>query len=94
LIIIIIIITDSNKLERVQRKFAALCHNRFFQDAEHHHDNILEKLALQALHIRRRHFDAVFLINAFTGTKYCPSVLEAVGIRVPTRNIRNFTAFS
>jgi hypothetical protein len=23
-------ITDSNKLERVQRKFAALCHKRFF----------------------------------------------------------------
>jgi hypothetical protein len=23
--------TDSNKLERIQRKFAGLCHNRFFQ---------------------------------------------------------------
>jgi hypothetical protein len=29
-------ITDSNKLERVQRKFAALRHKRFFQDVEYH----------------------------------------------------------
>jgi hypothetical protein len=29
-------ITDSNKLESVQRKFAFLCHNRFFQDVVSH----------------------------------------------------------
>jgi hypothetical protein len=28
--------------------------------------------------MRRRHIDALFLINAFCGTKYCPSVLETV----------------
>jgi hypothetical protein len=44
-------------------------------------------LLLQTLHIRRRHIDALLLINAFCGTKYCPSVLETVGLRVPTRNI-------
>jgi hypothetical protein len=71
-------ITDSNKLERVQRKFAALCHKRFFQDVEYHYDIILGKLNLQTLHIRRRHFDALFLMNAFCGTNYCPSVLETV----------------
>jgi hypothetical protein len=80
-------ITDSNKLARVQRKFAALCHKNCFQDVEYHYDNILEKLNLQTLHIRRRHFDALFLINVLSGTKYCPSVLETVGIRIPTRNI-------
>jgi hypothetical protein len=32
-------------------------------------------------------------INTFTGIKCCPSVLEAVGIRVSTRNIRNFAMF-
>jgi myo-inositol catabolism protein IolC len=53
-------ITDSNKLERLQRKFAALCHKRFFRDVEYHYDNILEKLNLQTLYIRRRHFDAMF----------------------------------
>jgi hypothetical protein len=67
---------------------------KIFYDIEYHYDIILEKLNLQTLHIRRRHIDALFLINAFCGTKYCPSVLETVGLRVPTRNIRNFTTFS
>jgi hypothetical protein len=86
--------TDSNKLERVQRKFAALCHETFSQDVEYYYDIILEQLNLQTLHIRRRHFDALVLINAFIGSKYYPSVLEIFGIRVPTRNIRNFTTFN
>jgi hypothetical protein len=64
--------TDSNKLERVQGKFAALCHRRFFQDIEYHYGNMLEKLNLRTLHMRRRHFDALFLINGFSDTKYCP----------------------
>jgi hypothetical protein len=25
-----VIVTDSNKLERIQRKFATFCHSRFF----------------------------------------------------------------
>jgi hypothetical protein len=87
-------ITDSNKLERVQRIFAAICQQRFFQDVEYHYDNIFGKLNLQTLHIRRRHFDAFFLINVFSGTKHYPSVLEIVGILVPTRNIRNFNMSS
>jgi hypothetical protein len=57
--------TDSNKLEGVQRKFAALCHKRFLQDMEYHYDNILEKVNLPTLHMRRRHIDALFIINAF-----------------------------
>jgi hypothetical protein len=69
-------------------------HYSFFYDIEYHYDITLEKLNLQTLHIRRRHIDALFLINSFCGTKYCPSVLETVGLRVPTRNIRNFTTFS
>jgi hypothetical protein len=35
---------------------------------EYHYDNILEKLNLQTLHISRRHVDALFLINVFSGT--------------------------
>jgi hypothetical protein len=66
----------------------------FFYDIEYHYDIILEKLNLQTLHIRCRRIDALFLINAFCGIKHCPSVLETVGIRVPTQNIRNFTTFS
>jgi hypothetical protein len=37
-----ITITDSNKREGMQRKFAALCNKRLFQDVEYHYDNILE----------------------------------------------------
>jgi hypothetical protein len=43
---------------------------------------------------KRRHFEALFVINVFIGTKCCPSVLETVDIRDPTRNIRNFSMFS
>jgi hypothetical protein len=52
-------VTDSNKLERVQKTFAALCQKRFFQDVEYHYNNVLGKLNLQTLRIRRRHSDAL-----------------------------------
>jgi hypothetical protein len=53
-----------------------------FQDVEYHCHNISEKLNLLTLHIRRHHSCALFLINAFSGAKCCPSVLETVDIRV------------
>jgi hypothetical protein len=65
-----------------------------FQDVEYHYDTILEKLNLQTLHIKHRHLRALSFNNTFIGIKYCPPMLETVGIRVPTRNIRNFTTFS
>jgi hypothetical protein len=37
-------LADSNKLQDIQRIFAALGHTRFFQDVEYHYENILEKL--------------------------------------------------
>jgi hypothetical protein len=77
-------ITDSNKLERVQRKSGALYHKRFFQDVEYHYNNILEKLNLQQLHIRRRHFYALFLINA----------LVALNIAQCPENSRNLCSYS
>jgi hypothetical protein len=86
-------IAVSNKLGRMQRKSAALCHNRFFQDMEYH-NNSWERLNLLTLHNRRRHFDALFLVNIFSGPRCCPSVLETAGLRVPTRNNRNFTMFT
>jgi hypothetical protein len=69
--------TDANKVERIQRQFAALCHNRFFQEVGYHYINILDKLNLQTLHVRRRHIDALFLINIFRGTKFCPSSMQS-----------------
>jgi hypothetical protein len=85
--------TDSNKLERVQRKFAALCHNRFFRDMDYHYISMLDTLNLRSLHTRRRHIDALFVICVFRDVINCPSVLETVGIRVPSRIIRNFSLF-
>jgi hypothetical protein len=83
-------ITDSNKLERMQKILQPFATKDFFQDVEYHY----KKLNLQTLHIRHRHLHSLFLINAFCGAKYCPSALETVGLRVPTRNIRNFTTSS
>jgi hypothetical protein len=66
----------------------------FFQDVGYQYDNLLEILNLLTLHNRRRHFDALFLMNVFIGTKYFLSALKTLSIRVPARNIRNFTLFT
>jgi hypothetical protein len=87
--------TDSNKLELTQIKFADHCRNRaFFQNIKYHYDNFSEQLNLQALHIRRGHAHALFVINVYIGAKCSLSVPETVGIRVPARNVGNFSMFS
>jgi hypothetical protein len=70
-------------------QFAAL-----FQDVEYLYDNLLERLHFLTLHNRRHHFDDLFLINVFNGTKRCVSALETVGLWACTRDIRNFTLFT
>jgi hypothetical protein len=69
-----------NKLERAQRKY--LPQYIFF----------FRKLKFSG--IAYHHSDALFLINAFSGSECCPSVLETAGIRTPARNIRNFSTFT
>jgi hypothetical protein len=44
--------------------------------------------------MRRHRLDAVFLTQVYSGSKFCLSVLEAVGLRVPPRRIRDFALFS
>jgi hypothetical protein len=44
--------------------------------------------------MRRHHLDALFLIKVDLGSKFCPSVLEIAGLRVPDRYIRDFALFS
>jgi hypothetical protein len=88
------IITDANKLERIQIKFAVLCRNELFQDIQYHYYNVLRKLNLQTLHTRRRHSDALLLIEVCNCAKCSPSLLETVGIRVPARNTPNSTIYS
>jgi hypothetical protein len=85
--------TDANKLEHIQQKFAALCYNHFLPHVHYSYANALEYLKLHALHKRRYHLDALFLIQVYCGLKFCPSLFEAVGLRVPTRYLRDFFMF-
>jgi hypothetical protein len=48
------------------------------------------KLTTWRTHMRRRHIDALFFIQAYLGSIYCPFVLENVGLRAPTRYITAF----
>jgi hypothetical protein len=86
--------TDANKLERIQQKFEAPCYNRFLPHVHCSHANALEYLKLHTLCKRRYHFDALFRIQVYCGLKYCPSLLEVVGLRVPTQYLRDFSMFN
>jgi hypothetical protein len=86
--------TDANKLERIQQRFVALCSNRFFPQVHYCYSRALEELKLPTLHMRRHRFDTLFLTQVYFGLKFCPSVLEFVGLRVPARYIRDFALFN
>jgi hypothetical protein len=75
------------------QKFAALCYNRFLPQVQYTYSNAPEHLKLLSLRKRRDHNDALFLIQVYLGSKFCPSVLETVGLRVPTRHLRDFSLF-
>jgi hypothetical protein len=47
-------------------------------------------LEYRTLRKRRYHLDALFLIEVYLGSRFCPSVLETVDLRVPTRHVRVF----
>jgi hypothetical protein len=85
--------TDANKVERIQQKFAALCYNRFLPQVYYTYSNALEHLKLHSLRKRRDHLEALFLIQVYLDSKFCPSVLETVGLRVLTRHLRDFPMF-
>jgi hypothetical protein len=87
--------TNAKKLERIQRKFVALCYNRFLSRDSNGYSyvNALQVLNLRTLHERRHQLDAIFVINVFVGSKSCPSTMDIIGLRVPTRNLRDFPLF-
>jgi hypothetical protein len=85
---------QNEQYERIQQKFAALCCYRFFPHVHYSYANALEYLKLHTLCQRRCHLDALFLIQVYRGLKYCPSLLEVVGLRVPTRYFRDFSTFN
>jgi hypothetical protein len=45
---------------------------------------------VHTLQNRRHHIDALFVTQVYRGSKFCPSVLEIVGLRVPARYLRDF----
>jgi hypothetical protein len=69
--------TDARKLESIQRKFAALCQNRFFNASGTSED--LNKLKLHTLYDRIRLLDALCLTSIYSGLKCRPSLLAATG---------------
>jgi hypothetical protein len=42
---------------------------------------------------RRCHLDALFLLNIFSGSIFCPTLVETVGLRVSNRDFRDFKLF-
>jgi hypothetical protein len=76
------------------RGLRALCFNRFFPGARYCYSLALEELKLHTLHMRRHRLDALFLPLVSFGFKFCPSVLEIVGLRVPAQYIRDFALFN
>jgi hypothetical protein len=86
--------TAANKLERIQQMFAALSYNRFLRHVYYSCAKVLDYLKLHTLPKRRHRLDVLFLIQVYRGFKYCPSLLEAVGLRVSTRYLRGFSMFN
>jgi hypothetical protein len=56
--------------------------------------NVLEYLNFHTLASWRRHLDALLLVNVYADFKFCPSLLESVGIHVPVRKFRDFPLFT
>jgi hypothetical protein len=88
--------TGSIKIENIQRKFPNLGHYRYFQfSILRNYDLIPSHLNFRKFFSNRRHLDALFLINVFKGKINCHYyIMDTVGIRVPTKQIREFSTFS
>jgi hypothetical protein len=56
--------------------------------------NALDHLNFHTLCTRRSHLEAPFIISIYNGFRACPSLLETVNIRAPSRNFRHFPLFT
>jgi hypothetical protein len=86
--------TDANKLERIRQKTAALCFYRFFPKVHYSYFLALEQLQSQTLRTRRSHLDALSLIQVYLRSKFCHSLVETFGLRIPARYIGDFSMFN
>jgi hypothetical protein len=88
-----ITITDSAKLEKIQRKFVR--YTRFFNGMyDYKYEDILVRLNFLTLHLRRRHLDAIFLINVFKGKISCSFVFDTVSLHIPNRSVTDYSTFT
>jgi hypothetical protein len=74
-------LTNSNRIENIQRKFYNLWWWFFFKsDTSSTYDLILSHLNFRPLYSRWWHLDALFLINVFKGKINCNFIMDTVGI--------------
>jgi hypothetical protein len=87
--------TDSSKLKRVQIKFATLYHSRFCAGiCGSNYEGMLSRLNISSLHSRRKHLDALFLINVFKNKISCSSIFDTVNLCITSGRIRHFSTFA
>jgi hypothetical protein len=71
-----------------------LCFTHFSPHIPYNYALALELLKFHTLQVWRLHFDAHFFIRVFSGSRFCPSLIYKISLRVPSCRIRNFTQFS
>ena len=70
-----------------------VCLHRFFSHLDYSYGNVLKYLKLHTVSARRRQLDVLSLKSVYRASKYCPTLFEAFGLRVPNRNFRDFSLF-
>jgi hypothetical protein len=68
-----------------------MLHKIFNGVRDYKYEDILVRLNLETLHLKRRYLDALFLINVFKGKISCSSVFDTVSLRITTRSIRDYS---
>jgi hypothetical protein len=60
---------------------ANLYFNRFFPQVHYNYSLAFEQLRSQTSRLRRHRLDALFFIQVYLGSQFCPPVFETVGLR-------------
>jgi hypothetical protein len=77
-------------MESTQQKFAAHNFNHVFHHVHYSYAYVLQQLKLHTLRARGYHFDALFLYQAYIGSKFSSSLLKSASVRVSARCVRDF----
>jgi hypothetical protein len=70
------------------------CYNSFFPQIHYSYQNAFEHLNFLTVISRKHYLDVFFLVNVFSGYKFCPPSLETVGIRSASGNLRDVPYFT